>query len=120
MAVEQLSRTQLTLFPSELGLELYRHRSGGGGDYSPPLISCVDTPSLSSVLLARHLFIGILSALMIPIQVIMVPLFLVVADLGLLNNYWGVISRAQRKRLAYSWCASHDQYSGRAAGGRPS
>ncbi len=37
------------------------------------------------------LFIGILSALMIPIQVIMVPLFLVVADLGLLNNYWGVI-----------------------------
>jgi ABC-type glycerol-3-phosphate transport system permease component len=37
------------------------------------------------------LFIGILSALMIPVQVIIVPLFLVVADLGLLNNYWGVI-----------------------------
>jgi ABC-type glycerol-3-phosphate transport system permease component len=37
------------------------------------------------------LFIGVLSALMIPIQVIIVPLFLVVADMGLLNNYWGVI-----------------------------
>jgi alpha-1,4-digalacturonate transport system permease protein len=37
------------------------------------------------------LFIGVLSALMIPIQVIIVPLFLVVADLGLLNSYWGVI-----------------------------
>ncbi|MBZ6079307.1 carbohydrate ABC transporter permease [Microvirga puerhi] len=37
------------------------------------------------------LFIGIISALMIPIQVIIVPLFLVVSDLGLLNSYWGVI-----------------------------
>jgi ABC-type glycerol-3-phosphate transport system permease component len=37
------------------------------------------------------LFIGVLSALMIPIQVIIVPLFLVVSELGLLNNYWGVI-----------------------------
>jgi ABC-type glycerol-3-phosphate transport system permease component len=37
------------------------------------------------------LFIGVLSALMIPIQVIIVPLFLVVSDLGLLNSYWGVI-----------------------------
>jgi len=37
------------------------------------------------------LFIAVLSALMIPIQVIIVPLFLVVSDLGLLNNYWGVI-----------------------------
>jgi alpha-1,4-digalacturonate transport system permease protein len=37
------------------------------------------------------LFIAVLSALMIPIQVIIVPLFLVVADLGLLNSYWGVI-----------------------------
>jgi alpha-1,4-digalacturonate transport system permease protein len=37
------------------------------------------------------LFIAVLSALMIPIQVIIVPLFLVVADLGMLNSYWGVI-----------------------------
>lgn len=37
------------------------------------------------------LFIAVLSALMIPIQVIIVPLFLVVSDLGLLNSYWGVI-----------------------------
>lgn len=37
------------------------------------------------------LFIAILSALMIPVQVIIVPVFLIVADIGLLNNYWGVI-----------------------------
>lgn len=37
------------------------------------------------------LFIGVLSALMIPIQVIIVPLFLVISELGLLSNYWGVI-----------------------------
>jgi alpha-1,4-digalacturonate transport system permease protein len=37
------------------------------------------------------LFFCILSALMIPIQVIIVPLFLVISDLGLLNTHWGVI-----------------------------
>jgi alpha-1,4-digalacturonate transport system permease protein len=37
------------------------------------------------------LFIAVLSALMIPIQVIIVPLFLIVSELGLLNDYWGVI-----------------------------
>jgi ABC-type glycerol-3-phosphate transport system permease component len=37
------------------------------------------------------LFIAVLSALMIPVQVIIVPLFFVVSDLGLLNSYWGVI-----------------------------
>ena len=37
------------------------------------------------------LFIAVLSALMIPVQVILVPLFLVISELGLLNDYWGVI-----------------------------
>ena len=37
------------------------------------------------------LFLAVLSALMIPVQVIIVPLFFVVSDLGLLNSYWGVI-----------------------------
>ena len=37
------------------------------------------------------LFLTVLSALMIPVQVIIVPLFFVVSDLGLLNSYWGVI-----------------------------
>lgn len=37
------------------------------------------------------LFIAVLSALMIPVQVIIVPVFLIVADIGLLNSYWGVI-----------------------------
>ena len=37
------------------------------------------------------LFVGVLSALMIPIQVIIVPLFLIIAELGLLNSAWGVI-----------------------------
>lgn len=37
------------------------------------------------------LFLAVLSALMIPFQVIIVPLFLVVSELGLLSDYWGVI-----------------------------
>jgi alpha-1,4-digalacturonate transport system permease protein len=37
------------------------------------------------------LFIAVVSALMIPIQVILVPLFLVISQLGLLSSYWGVI-----------------------------
>lgn len=37
------------------------------------------------------LFFAILGALMIPIQVIMVPEFLIVSQLGLLNSPWGVI-----------------------------
>ncbi|HEX3348724.1 MAG TPA: carbohydrate ABC transporter permease [Acetobacteraceae bacterium] len=37
------------------------------------------------------LFFAILGALMIPIQVILVPEFLIVAWLGLLNTHWGVI-----------------------------
>jgi len=37
------------------------------------------------------MFLAVLSALMIPFQVIIVPLFLVVSELGLLSDYWGVI-----------------------------
>ncbi len=37
------------------------------------------------------LFIAVISALMIPIQVIIVPLFLLLADINLLNSWWGVI-----------------------------
>jgi alpha-1,4-digalacturonate transport system permease protein len=37
------------------------------------------------------LFFIIISALMIPIQVILVPEFLIVSSMGLLNSYWGVI-----------------------------
>lgn len=37
------------------------------------------------------LFIAVLSALMIPVQVIITPLFLIVSEFGLLNSYWGVI-----------------------------
>ena len=37
------------------------------------------------------LFMAILSALMIPIHVIIVPLFLTISELGLLNDHWGVI-----------------------------
>ncbi|MBI1774189.1 MAG: carbohydrate ABC transporter permease [Proteobacteria bacterium] len=37
------------------------------------------------------LFFAIISALMIPIQVILVPEFLIVSWLGLMNSYWGVI-----------------------------
>jgi alpha-1,4-digalacturonate transport system permease protein len=37
------------------------------------------------------LFVAIVSALMIPVQVILVPIFLIDLKLGLLNNFWGVI-----------------------------
>ncbi len=37
------------------------------------------------------LFLLILSTLMVPVQVIMVPQFQVVVDLGLLNSTWGVV-----------------------------
>ena len=39
----------------------------------------------------RALFIAILSALMLPIEVLMVPTFLIVKDLGWLNTYQGLI-----------------------------
>ncbi len=37
------------------------------------------------------IFIVILSTLMIPFQVIMIPLFIMMARLGLVNTYWGMI-----------------------------
>jgi len=37
------------------------------------------------------LFLAIVSTLTIPIQVILVPVFIMVAQLGLLNSWWGVI-----------------------------
>jgi ABC-type glycerol-3-phosphate transport system permease component len=37
------------------------------------------------------LFIAIVSALMIPVQVILVPIFLIDLKLGLFNHFWGVI-----------------------------
>ncbi|MEM7532967.1 MAG: carbohydrate ABC transporter permease [Chloroflexota bacterium] len=37
------------------------------------------------------IFIIILSTLMIPFQVIMIPLFIMMARLGLVNTYWGLI-----------------------------
>ncbi|MEW5956185.1 MAG: carbohydrate ABC transporter permease [Chloroflexota bacterium] len=37
------------------------------------------------------IFLFILSTLMIPLQVIMVPVFLVIAKLGLVNTLWGII-----------------------------
>src|SRR5439155_23199473 len=37
------------------------------------------------------LFLGILSTMMLPIEVVMVPTFLIVRDLGWLNSYQGLI-----------------------------
>ncbi|MCY3657455.1 MAG: carbohydrate ABC transporter permease [Caldilineaceae bacterium] len=37
------------------------------------------------------IFIVILSTLMIPFQVIMIPLFIMMAKMGLVNTYWGMI-----------------------------
>ena len=53
---------------------------------------------LAGYVLAKHRFSGrnvvflvLLSTLMIPVQVLMVPQFRIVADLGWLNTYWAVI-----------------------------
>ncbi len=40
------------------------------------------------------IFIIILSTLMIPFQVIMIPLFIMMARMGLVNSYWGLIMPA--------------------------
>ena len=52
------------------------------------------------------LFLLIISTLMIPVQVIMVPQFQIVIDLGWLDTYWGWSSRAPPRRSACSWPAS--------------
>jgi len=39
----------------------------------------------------EHIFRGLLAALVIPAQVSMLPLFLLLKQLGLINTYWGVI-----------------------------
>jgi len=36
-------------------------------------------------------FLLIMSALMVPLQIVLIPVFLVLRDLGLLNSLWGVI-----------------------------
>jgi multiple sugar transport system permease protein len=38
-----------------------------------------------------RIFRGLLAALVIPVQVAMLPLFLLLKELGLVNTYWGVI-----------------------------
>lgn len=56
------------------------------------------TSSMAGFAFARYDFPGrtlifwiILSTLMIPFQVIMIPLFIVMARMGLVNTYWGII-----------------------------
>lgn len=56
------------------------------------------TSSMAGFAFARYEFPGrtlifylILSTLMIPFQVIMIPLFIMMARLGLVNTYWGMI-----------------------------
>jgi multiple sugar transport system permease protein len=39
----------------------------------------------------ERIFRGLLAALVIPVQVAMLPLFLLLKELGLVNTYWGVI-----------------------------
>ena len=53
---------------------------------------------LAGYVLAKHRFTGrnvvflvLLSTLMIPVQVVMIPQFRIVAELGWLNTYWAVI-----------------------------
>ena len=65
------------------------------------------------------LFRLLLGALVIPAQVAMLPLFLMLKPLGLVNTYGGVIVPAHgRASSASSWCASTRVDSRRAARGR--
>jgi len=40
---------------------------------------------------ANQIFILILSTMMVPVQIIIVPLYVTMANVGLVNNYWSVI-----------------------------
>ena len=65
------------------------------------------------------LFFAILGALMVPIQVILVPVFLIVSWLGLLNTHLGRDPAARRRSIRHlHGAAVHGQHPGRAARGR--
>jgi len=52
----------------------------------------------------RILFILIVSTLIIPVQVIMVPQFQIVADLGWVNTYWGVVIPRAAEAFGIFFC----------------
>jgi ABC-type glycerol-3-phosphate transport system permease component len=39
----------------------------------------------------NFLFLCVIATMMVPFQVVMIPVYVVIANLGLANNYWGVI-----------------------------
>jgi multiple sugar transport system permease protein/alpha-1,4-digalacturonate transport system permease protein len=52
----------------------------------------------------RILFVLIVSTLIIPVQVLMVPQFQIVADLGWINTYWGVIIPRAAEAFGIFFC----------------
>ena len=62
-----------------------RNRGRGCGDHGQINLLCGDAFAKFRFAGRDVLFLTVLSALMIPVQVIIVPLFFVVSDLGLLN-----------------------------------
>jgi len=98
----------LTIFPHHLTLENYTaaFRSGRFGVYfsNSIFVAVVSTAitilinTMAGYALSKYIFRGrdtiffvMIATLMIPLQVIMVPIFLLEKNLGLLNTLWGII-----------------------------
>ena len=69
--------------------------------------------SMAAFALSKYEFPGqnaamlmVIGTLMVPLSIILVPLYLVVTALGLFNSLWGVILPTARRRPACSCCAS--------------
>lgn len=98
----------LTILPKTLTLENYRDAFASGDFFrffANSLFVATVSTSITIVInvmagyaLSKYWFIGrdvifyaMVGTLMIPLQAIMVPIFLLLKDLGLLNSLWGII-----------------------------
>lgn len=104
----ELFRQPLTFFPQHFTFQNY-HQATSQGDFLRYFGNSLFVAVTSTVLavlfnvmagyaLAKYIFPGrnllfglMLSTLMIPLQVIMIPIFLQLKSFGLLNSLWGII-----------------------------
>ncbi len=107
-AQSELFRQPMTLLPRAFTLQNYL-QALSQGDFTRYFLNSLFVAITSTVLavlfnvmagyaLAKYIFPGrdlifglMLSTLMIPLQVIMIPIFLQLKSLGLLNSLWGII-----------------------------
>ena len=104
----ELFRVPMTLFPDEWTFENFisAFRHGNFIVYFSNTVFVAVVATLLTVVinimagyaLAKYIFFGrdiifaiMIATLMVPLQVIMIPIFLQLKDLGLLNSLWGII-----------------------------